>query len=336
MELLYREYDNYLECLLCPHFCKIAEGKTGICRVRKNNGREIELLTYGALSGYAVDPVEKKPLYHFFPGKDILSIGSYGCNLRCDFCQNHNISQAKGPLSDIRTGTKKISDDALKTKNNIGVAFTYNEPVIWFEFMRDVAEMIKNENLYTVMISNGFVNAVPLAEITGFIDAFNIDLKAFNKNFYKKLTGADLEPVKKSLKQIARSGRHIEITTLVVPGQNDDEKDMEMQSKWIADELGKNVPLHLSRYFPMYKRDNPATPQETLKKLFTIASEYLDNVYLGNTLSSYGQNTMCSKCGIVVTRRSGYKTHVLNLDKKGMCTNCGTEVYKYFTFSTMN
>jgi pyruvate formate lyase activating enzyme len=331
MNLLFKKHDDFYECLLCPHFCKIRESKTGICRVRKNTGDAIELLTYGVLSGYAVDPVEKKPLYHFFPGKDILSIGSFGCNLRCDFCQNYNISQVKGALSDILYKPARISNDALKVKNNIGVAFTYNEPVIWFEFMRDVAENIKKEDLKTVMVSNGFVNPTPLSEITGFIDAFNIDLKAFNNDFYRRLTGADLEPVKNTLKQIAKSGRHLEITTLIIPGHNDVEEEMRQQSEWIANELGANVPLHLSRYFPMFKRNDPSTPLETLDNLFNIASKYLNHVYIGNANSPRGQNTICKVCGTIVTERTGYKTHLLNLDDKGNCTRCGAEVYKYFT-----
>jgi pyruvate formate lyase activating enzyme len=332
MDLLHLKHNNSFECLLCPHFCKIFDGKTGICGVRKNTGSGIELLTYGILSGCAIDPIEKKPLYHFFPGKVILSIGSYGCNLRCDYCQNHSISQVKTFANSIITDPKKILKDVIDASNNIGIAFTYNEPVIWFEYMRDVAEIVKKEGLHTAMITNGFVNPAPLTDITGFIDAFNIDLKSFNKEFYKKLTGADLEPVKKSLKQIADSGRHLEITTLIIPGLNDDENEMKLQAKWIADELGKNIPFHLSRYFPMYKRDTPSTPQDTLKKLFYIASEYLDNVYIGNSYSPEGQDTKCIKCGSIVTKRSGYKTQLLNLDNKGMCSSCGTEVFKYFTF----
>lgn len=336
MDSLEHKYGDIIECLLCLHFCKISNGKTGICGVRKNTGDKIELITYGILSGYAVDPVEKKPFYHFFPGKNILSIGSFGCNLRCDFCQNHTISQVKAPIHSTITDPKKILRDVKNTYNNIGLAFTYNEPVIWFEFMRDMAEIVKLEGFNTAMISNGFVNPMPLNEITGFIDAFNIDLKAFNNEFYKRLTGASLEPVKRSLKLIAGAERHLEITTLIIPGMNDNEKEMEMEAKWIAGELGRNIPLHLSRYFPTYKRDDPSTPQETIQKLYAIASEYLDYVYIGNSDSPLGQNTICKECGTTVTQRSNYKTHLFNLDNNGMCATCGAEVYKYFTSSTGN
>ena len=331
---LFKISDNKLECTLCPHYCKLAAGKSGICGVRKNTGEKIELLTYGVISGYSLDPVEKKPLYHFFPGHNVLSIGSYGCNMKCDFCQNFNISQ-KIPESLFPEATPlKIVKAAIAAENNIGVAFTYNEPIIWFEFMRDTSLLAKNEGLYTVMVSNGYVNSEPLSEIIQFIDAFNIDLKAFNNNFYRKLTGSDIEPVKNSLKQIAREGKHLEVTTLIIPGQNDKESEMQLQSEWIAGELGKNVPLHLSKYFPMHKRDNPATSQETLNSLFEIASKNLNHVYMGNTVSDSGQNTCCPECGQTVTIRSGYNTRLLNLDSKGRCTKCGKLVYRNFTFSS--
>jgi len=328
---LFKITDNKLECLLCPHYCKLTAGKTGICRVRKNTGEKIELLTYGVLSGYSLDPVEKKPLYHFFPGYNILSIGSFGCNMRCDFCQNYNISQ-KIPEGMIpETTPEEIVKAALSAEKNIGIAFTYNEPVIWFEFIRDAANSAKNKGLFTVMVSNGYVNSEPLADIIQFIDAFNIDLKAFNNSFYRKLTGADIEPVKNSLKKIAKSGKHLEITTLIIPGQNDDEGEMALQSEWIAGELGKNVPLHLSRYFPMFRRNDPATSNETLNRLFEIASENLNNVYMGNTISDSGQNTFCTKCRTIVTKRSGYKIRLFKLDREGKCTSCGTLVYRHFT-----
>jgi pyruvate formate lyase activating enzyme len=330
---LTKKSGDKLECLLCPHSCKLAIGKTGICGVRKNTGESIELTTYGVISGYSLDPVEKKPLYHYFPGHNILSMGSYGCNMRCDYCQNYHISQN---IPENRISEKqidKIINDSLNAENNIGVAFTYNEPVIWYEFIRDVAEKVINAGMHTVMVSNGFVNPGPLEEIIGFIDAFNIDLKAFNNSFYRKLTGSELEPVKNTLRQIARSGKHLEVTTLVIPGENDSEKEMEIQTKWMANELGKEVPFHLSRYFPTYKRDNPPTTEGSLKKLFEIASENLDYVYLGNSHSISGQNTACSECGTTVTIRSGYETKTVNLDDQGKCAGCGNLIYRNFIFS---
>jgi len=330
---LFKRNKDKLECLVCPHNCKLAIGTTGICGVRKNIDEKIELMTYNVLSGYSLDPVEKKPLYHFFPGHNILSIGSFGCNMKCDFCQNFHISQNIPDSLVPGVTIEKIIKDALRAERNIGIAFTYNEPVIWFEYMRDVAKTAKKNGLHTVMVSNGFVNSEPLNEILEFIDAFNIDLKSFNNNFYRKLTGATLEPVKNSLKQIARSGRHLEVTTLVIPGLNDDEKEMEMQTEWMASELGKVIPFHISRYFPTYKRVNPSTPESSLKRLFDIASDKLDFVYVGNSGTSWGQNTSCQVCGNEVTTRSGYYTRIVNLDNKGKCTGCGNLVYKNLIFS---
>jgi len=321
-----------VECRLCPHFCKIASGKRGICGVRKNTGDKIELMTYGVISGHSLDPVEKKPLYHFFPGHKILSIGSYGCNMRCDFCQNWHISQKSSDSFSADTDPDKIAAEAVSTLNNIGMAFTYNEPVIGFEFVRDTAVRIKEKGLFTAMVSNGYVNREPLKEMLGFIDAFNIDLKAFNESFYKKLTGAEFEPVRESLKQIAKAGKHLEITTLIIPGRNDSVEEMEAESKWISEELGNEIPLHLSRYHPMYKRNDPITPQETLDNLFQTASRNLKYVYVGNTAGDAGQDTACGKCGRIVTKRSGYNTRIMNLDTSGKCTGCGNHVYRYFTF----
>jgi len=311
--------------------CKIPPGRTGVCRVRKNIGDTIDLITYGVVSGYAYDPVEKKPLYHFFPGTNILSIGSYGCNMRCDFCQNYNISQhiLEGYPQITKPG--KIIDDALATVNNIGVAFTYNEPVIWFEYVRDVAIMAKEKNLHTVMVSNGYVNKEPLKEYISFIDAFNIDLKAFNADFYRKLTGAGIEPVRETLKQIARSGRHLEVTTLIIPGRNDDDKEMASEAEWIAGELGKDVPLHISRYFPMFRREDPPTPAGTVLRLYETASRYLDHVYIGNMSSEKGRDTICPGCGATVVKRTGYSIKIQNLDQEGKCLSCGKQIFRHFT-----
>ncbi len=333
MFTLSKKSENKLECLLCPHFCKLTIGQTGICGIRKNTGREIELLTYGTISGYSLDPVEKKPLYHFFPGYNILSIGSFGCNMRCDFCQNHSISQRVPENPAGKIGVNEIVKAALEAEKNIGIAFTYNEPIIWFEFVRDTSMAVKEAGLSTVMVSNGYVNREPLEQIIQFTDAFNIDLKAFNNDFYRKLTGAGIEPVKNCMKQISRAGKHLEITTLIISEKNEDANEMELQCEWIAGELGKDVPLHLSKYFPNYKRNDPATSENTLRTLYEVASRHLNNVYLGNITSLSGQTTKCPQCGEVVTIRSGYQTRLQNLDSSGKCTSCGTPVYRYYAIS---
>lgn len=333
MTSLQRSENGKLECLLCPHFCKLAEGKTGICGARKNTGKDIELLTYGVISGFALDPVEKKPLYHFFPGKNILSVGSYGCNMKCDFCQNFSISQEIPGDFKRKLSPEELLNYALEAENNIGLAFTYNEPVIWFEYVRDAAVLAIKAGLKTVIVSNGYINSGPLDEMTGFTDAFNIDLKAFTNDYYRKLTGSELEPVKKALRQISRSGKHLEITTLIIPGKNDSEAEMVSQTDWIARELGKDIPLHLSRYFPTYKRNDPATSEEKLLRLYEIASEKLEYVYIGNTHTGAGQNTICPQCNTVVTQRQGYSVRLNNLDKEGKCLGCGKLIYRNFTSS---
>jgi pyruvate formate lyase activating enzyme len=292
----------------------------------------IELLTYGVVSGKAVDPVEKKPLYHFFPGYNIFSVGSYGCNMRCDFCQNWHISQEAPLRSSYVTSSDQLVKEAAASFRNVGIAFTYNEPAIWFEFVRDVAVKIKERGLFNIMVSNGFINPDPLGELLTFTDAFNIDLKSFSDNVHKKLTGADLKPVLETLKRIAEYGRHLEITTLVIPGKNDSEKEMEAECRWIADELGEQTPLHLSRYFPMYKRSDPSTPEMALNRLYEIASGILKYVYLGNVSRDNGQDTHCSSCGTVVTKRSGYSVRLINLGSEGRCLKCGNLIYRNFTF----
>lgn len=332
MAAYYIKEGNNIRCTLCPHNCIIAEGRAGICNVRKNTGGSMELLTYGVISGYALDPVEKKPLYHFYPGTNILSIGSYGCNMRCDFCQNYNISQRVASGFIRKTDPDKIINNAQNALNNIGIAFTYNEPVIWFEYIRDIAVKARKKGLRTVMVSNGYVNKEPLEEIISFTDAFNIDLKAFNNNTYLRLTKAKLKPVMETLKIIAKSDRHLEITTLIIPGQNDSEDEMAQETEWIASELGKDIPFHLSRYYPMYKREDPATPGKKLARLAEIASKSLRYVYIGNLTTENRQDTFCPVCGKLVTKRTGYNVKILNLDQKGNCINCGTQIYRHFTY----
>ena len=326
---------NYVACLLCQHGCRLCEGQTGICGARSCRGGAIVLNTYGVISALALDPIEKKPLYHFYPGQKILSVGSYGCNLKCDFCQNHNISQSgfNRNVDYELLQPKELIEKAKSIPGNIGITFTYNEPVIWFEYMRECAELAKAEGLSTVMISAGYVSRAPLEEIMGFIDAFNIDLKAFDDKTYKKLTGASIEPVKETLKTIAKAGKHLEITSLIIPGHNDSAEAMRQETEWIERELGKNIPLHLSRYFPMHKRNNPPTPENAMTELFEIALERLSFVYLGNLMSEKGQNTLCPRCKTVVTVRSGYNVKSLNLDNGENCSVCGGNIYNRAFFA---
>lgn len=324
------ENNEKLRCLLCPHSCLISPEGRGICGVRENREGEIKPVTYGVISGFALDPIEKKPLYHFFPGSSILSVGSYGCNLRCDFCQNYHISQQPNTGGARRLSPEELVRQALNAAGNSGLAYTYNEPVIWYEYVTDCARLAAAEGLHNVMVTNGYVNGEPLAELIKVIDAFNIDLKAFSNDFYMRYTGATLGPVLEAIKTVASSGRHLEITTLILPGLNDPEDEMRREAEWIAVNAGRQVPLHLSRYYPMYMRSDPPTPAETILKLKEIADEYLDFVYTGNMArSDTSSNTLCPSCHSVVVRRSGYSTTVTGLTDDGRCISCNEAIMKW-------
>ncbi|MFO7755694.1 MAG: AmmeMemoRadiSam system radical SAM enzyme [Bacteroidales bacterium] len=324
--------NNRVQCTLCPHNCLIEPGQAGKCRVRHNKDGILQTDVYNNVSALSVDPVEKKPLYHFYPGYDILSVGSFGCNMSCVFCQNHDISQPSAAVMRRRRneiGTAEIIKEAKKVKSNAGLAFTYNEPVVWFEFMKDLAVMAQEEGLSTVMVSNGFVNKKPLDELTAVIDAFNIDLKAFNDHFYRKLTGSAIKPVLNTLQAIRAAGRHLEITYLVIPGNNDDREEFSNAISWIDKNLGSDTVLHLSRYFPSYNFDAPATTASTIKDMYDIASAKLDYVYPGNIMLPGSTDTLCPACGTVISTRKGYGIKHLNtLD--GSCSECGHRVYRHF------
>ncbi|MBE0678306.1 MAG: AmmeMemoRadiSam system radical SAM enzyme [Bacteroidales bacterium] len=324
------ENNEKLKCLLCPHSCLISPGGRGICGVRENCDGEVSPVTYGIISGFALDPIEKKPLYHFYPGSSILSVGSYGCNLKCDFCQNFHISQEVHPDSSRYLSPEELVRLALKAAGNSGLAYTYNEPVIWFEYVNDCASLAAAEGLHNVMVTNGYVNADPLAELIKVIDAFNIDLKAFSNEFYRRYAGATLGPVLEAIKIVASSGRHLEITTLIIPGLNDSEDEIRREAEWIALNAGRSVPLHLSRYFPMYRRSSPPTPAETILRLKEIANEYLDFVYTGNLPGTdSGSDTLCPSCHSVIVSRAGYNTTLTGLSDDGRCTSCNEEIMRW-------
>jgi pyruvate formate lyase activating enzyme len=322
-----RGNEGIVRCLLCPHLCLIKPGRRGICGARENRNNEVQLVTSGMISGYAVDPIEKKPLYHFYPGSSILSVGSYGCNLRCDFCQNYHISQNIDPGKSLRLEPEELARRAASLPGNIGIAYTYNEPVIWYEYVATCARLAARKGLMNVMVSNGYIMPEPLKEMTEFIDAFNIDLKSFSNDFYRTFTGATLNPVLEAIKIIAASGRHLEITTLILPGLNDSPEEMKKEAQWIAENAGSGVPLHLSRYFPMYRRSDPATPVDTIIKLKEVAEEYLDFVYTGNMAGTDGgSDTCCPSCRERVIIRTGYNVRVTGLTDDGRCSNCGRKI----------
>lgn len=330
--MLSKKHDSSesLICLLCPHSCHIGPGERGVCGVRENTGSGITLTTYGVITGCALDPVEKKPLYHFYPGKHIMSVGSYGCNLKCDFCQNYHISQHIGKEGNYHMSPEELIRRSLRASDNIGIAFTYNEPVIWYEYVVDCARLASSEGLKSVMVTNGYINSEPLAQLLDVIDAFNVDLKAFGNEFYRKYTGASLKPVMDTIRDIASSGRHLEITTLILPGLNDSVDAMRQEAEWIANTAGSRVPLHLSRYFPMYKRNDPSTPEETILRLKETASEYLDYVFTGN-MSGNGSSsdTVCPGCRSTVIKRHGYYTSIAGLSRHGRCLKCNEMIVKW-------
>jgi len=315
--------EDAVKCNLCPHLCTISVNSKGVCGVRKNSGGELYSEFYGKVSALNSDPIEKKPIYHFYPGNNILSVGSIGCNFKCNFCQNWEISQ---PASENQKSLQDFSPESIVNlalkHNSFGIAYTYNEPTVWIEYMQDIARLSKNNDLKNVVVSNGFINNKPLKELVKYIDAFNIDLKAFDTNFYKTYASARLEPVRLSLELIKDSGKHLEITNLIVPGLNDDPDTFQKMVRWISEKLGKDTVLHLSRYHPAYKLNIENTPIQKLYELYNIAKSKLDHVYLGNVNSDIGRDTYCSKCRNLLIRRSGYITDICGIDDTGQCKKC--------------
>lgn len=322
------EKDGLVRCRLCPHNCLLKPGKTGICHVRKNVDGTLISENYGKVCSLHTDPIEKKPLYHFYPGRKILSVGGVGCNLHCRFCQNWEISQTSvQSYPSLRSyAPKEIAGLALNEDENTGIAYTYNEPTVWFEFMRDIAGPAQDAGMKNVMVTNGFINAAPLEELIPLIDAFSVDLKAFTESFYRHLTSSSLQPVLESLKTIRKSGRHLEITNLLIPDENDNEADFRRMMEWIKGELGADTVLHISRFYPTYKLVHNATPEELLLRFYEIAREYLHYIYLGNTNATAGRDTRCPKCGHLLISRKGYYTEIAGLDDKGNCSKCGEEI----------
>lgn len=272
-----------IKCRVCPKYCNLSEGQIGVCRARSNKDGNMVPINYGHITSLALDPIEKKPLNRFHPGKNILSVGSFGCNLRCSFCQNYPISMAFE--EDIKTEYKTPENlvklaTSLKNKNNIGIAYTYNEPLIGYEYVRDTAKLAKEYDLMNVVVTNGCFNEIVLDEILPYIDAFNIDLKGFTEGFYREL-GGDLETVKKFIKAASKQV-HVELTTLIIPKENDSEEEMRELSEFLAS-VNPEIPLHISRFFPTYKMlDRPATEVKKIYRLAEIAREKLIYVYEGN------------------------------------------------------
>lgn len=321
----YRKAGDRVQCALCPRFCAVDDGETGFCRTRRRSGDTLLLENHGRYTSMAVDPIEKKPIYHFHPGADILSIGGFGCNLGCVFCQNCEISHGSVPTREITP--EKLARESAGTPGNIGVAFTYNEPFIWFEFIRDTAPLLRRRGQKIVLVTNGYVNPEPLDELLPVVDAMNIDLKSFNNDFYKKYCDGRVGPVKKTIRRAAEAGVLVEVTMLLIPTLNSSEDEVAAMADWLAG-IDERIPFHISRYFPHYKmNDPPPTPHELLRRAHEIARERLQYVYLGNQPDARFNDTCCPGCGEVVIERQGYYTRVAGLREDNTCAGCGGEIY---------
>jgi pyruvate formate lyase activating enzyme len=311
--------DNRIQCMLCPHSCILGEGGTGICRARRNENGELVSRNYGRISSLSLDPIEKKPLYHYYPGAYILSAGTIGCNLKCRFCQNYHIAQEDSHTEEI--APEELVEAALSRPDNLGLAFTYNEPSIWFEFVLDTAVLARGKGLKNVLVTNGFINREPLLELLPYIDAMNIDVKGFTEKYYREICGGDLKSVRETV-ELAYNKCHVEITTLLVTGLNDSPEESGQIAAWLSS-LDRSIPLHLSRYFPSYKLESEPTPVNRIIACRDEALKYLDYVYAGN-LWGYDGSTRCPNCGRVVISRDDEIS--MEGIKDGRCIYCGREI----------
>jgi pyruvate formate lyase activating enzyme len=311
-----------VRCVLCPRRCKLREGEVGSCGVRQNRGGEVVLVTYGECTSIAVDPIEKKPLFHFYPGSVILSVGAVGCNLHCVFCQNWEISQERPPTH--YCPPEQLVARALEVPHNLGIAYTYNEPLIWFEFVLDAARLAHERGLKNVLVTNGTVNPEPLQELLPYIDAMNVDLKSIRQSFYSEMCDGFLRATQATI-QAAWGNCLVEVTNLLIPGYNDSDQDLEDLTDWVAG-VSPDVPLHFSRYFPAHKLRVPPTPEATLMRAIKIGQRKLNYVYLGNLRTPGGEHTHCKSCHKVIVARSGYLVEGVKVHG-GRCDYCGAENY---------
>ncbi len=317
----YKKLSNQkVQCILCPHFCVLAHDEEGKCRIRFNTNGELYTSNYAESISISMDPIEKKPLYHFYPGKSILSIGPNSCNFACDFCQNFSISQFEVPTYHLEP--EELITLCLKNKT-IFVAYTYTEPITWFEYILDSSRLLKERDYKIVMVTNGFMNPEPLHELLPYIDAMNIDLKSMDDEFYRKYCKGRLQPVLDTIKRAATKC-HIEITNLLITGENDSPDNILKLVDFIAD-IDPQIPVHFSRYFPHFKMSNPATPESTLYRAREIARRKLSYVYLGNVISD--SDTNCPDCNATLIKRGFASKHLV---KNGKCPFCSFEIYGEF------
>lgn len=337
-----------VRCTACSWYCTISPHNTGICRTRFNKNGYLYSLVYGKAVGLHLDPVEKKPLYHFLPGSTFLSFGTAGCNFACDFCQNWDMSQTNKNLNyDLRfknyesnliknidkisenISPKEIVELAIKLKAD-GIAYTYNEPAIFAEFTHDTAKIARENGLKNVYVSNGYESKETFTYVKNYIDAINIDLKSFSQEFYQRICHAKIAPVKENIKRFFASGIETEVTTLIIPGKNDSPKELNSIAKFLY-QISPNIPWHISAFYPAYKMmDVVSTPHETLVKAYDIGKKIgLKYIYLGNLPDDKRSGTFCPKCKELMIKRSGYDIEVINI-KNGKCNKCGEKIYGVF------
>jgi len=321
--------DGRLQCDLCPRDCRLHEGQRGLCFVRQREGDRVVLTTYGRSSGFCIDPIEKKPLNHFHPGSSVFSFGTAGCNLACKFCQNWDISKSRemDRLLDAAS-PERIAEVALDAGCK-SVAFTYNDPVIFAEYALDVADACHERGVQTVAVTAGYIHAAPRREFFAKMDAANVDLKGFTEDFYMRQTGSHLAPVLETLEHIQNETKcWLEITTLLIPGQNDSSEELEAMTRWVADRLGPDVPLHFTAFHPDYKMtDVPATPPATLARARKIAqANGLRHVYTGNVHDTAGGTTSCPGCLEPLIVRDWHAILRYELGERGACPHCGTGI----------
>jgi pyruvate formate lyase activating enzyme len=316
-----------IQCELCPHRCRVAKGKRGICRVRENLGGKYYSLVYGNPCAVHLDPIEKKPFFHVLPSTTSFSLATAGCNFQCKFCQNWEISQAAPEDVYSYDVPPELMVKRAKEIGARSIAYTYVEPTIFYEYMIDICHLTKKTGLLNVTHSNGFINPEPLKNLCEVLDAANIDLKGFTKTFYHELCGGELEPVLETLKTLKKEKVHLEITNLIIPTKNDEMSVLKEMCLWVKKELGADTPIHFSRFYPLYKlKTLPPTPVSTLEKAREVAlSVGLEYVYVGNIPGHVGENTFCPKCKKMIIQRTGYMVGEINL-KDGKCRYCGKPI----------
>ena len=320
-----KEGKSNVRCSLCPRGCFIPDGSRGHCRVRKNNGGRLETLVYGNLCSLNLDPIEKKPFFHVLPGADAFSLATPGCNIECLFCQNWEISQFRpDQLETAEMSPDAVVKEALR-RGAKAIAFTYSEPTVWFEYMRDICSAAEGTPLKRVLVSNGYIQKAPQQELLRHLDAVKIDFKSFSEKFYSDVCSAHLRPVLDSLERVKSAGVWLEMVLLTVPTLNDNPRELAAMTRWIVQRLGSDVPLHFTRFYPMYKLKNlPPTPVKTLERAREIALDAgLCFAYAGNVPGHPGENTYCPSCNGILIQRDGY-TIVKNNIVDGRCSHCKT------------